>query len=679
MLHALWVAITLTVLHLWGRETEVLLDFAASLSVIVMASVLVFLFVQRGLSIRDNSVNIYQQMIESMGMGILQVDTDERVVYANPVFCAMTGYSLHELRGQVASSILLDTHEQPVMQKRGKERARGRSESYELPVRTKEGLLKYFRVYGTPLYNASGKFIGSLGVHYDITDKKEALASLKHSEQCYRNLAESTKALFFNSDLRGLFTFVNEAGARTLGYRVDELLGRFYLQFVYPEDRERVHRIFWDQLRSAKHNVTVDVRFLGKKDGWVRLIVNPIIEDGVMTGLAGIGIDITEQKRVEQQREDAINQLTTLYSNLPVAVFALDMVRNRMLVASPAHLDVFGYPPEAFFENPNLWYQLALPEDRPRIDAGYPILNAGQKLLGQFRINHPSGEVRWIEARIQPTMDSQGRLVRLDGIASDITAVKRAQEQLQKAKEAAEASSKLKDSFIAMISHEIRTPLNVIFGFLELLSPEYSTTLSDEEWSEYYSNIKENGTRLMRTIDEILNLSTLRAGTYASMHTTFDLYDEVRQLVKSFECKAAEKQIALQLLDEPRLIPVHLDKYSVGQAISNLLDNALKYTLEGSVTVRFIADADTQFVEIRDTGIGIAPEFLPFLFDEFTQEGAGYSRPYDGVGLGLSLVKMYVEVNDGTIDVQTSKGVGTTFTLGFPLNHRNGASSAVPL
>jgi len=139
---------------------------------------------------------------------------------------------------------------------------------------------------------------------------------------------------------------------------------------------------------------------------------------------------VIDRKGAEQALELAHSQLKSLHDSLDEALFSVDIVQNKMLQVSVAHQSVFGCPPEAFLKNPQLWYELIVPEDKPIIDAGYPVLMSGRSIQHQFRVTHPDGKIRWIEARIKPTLDTNGKLVRVDGIASDITQRKQADEAL---------------------------------------------------------------------------------------------------------------------------------------------------------------------------------------------------------------------------------------------------------
>src|SRR5665647_263373 len=144
--------------------------------------------------------------------------------------------------------------------------------------------------------------------------------------------------------------------------------------------------------------------------------------------------DITNRKRAEEAHKQANSELQNLHNNLDLAVFSVDVIHNKMLQVSVAHEAMFGYSQEAFFNNTMLWYEIIVPEDKLIVDAGYPVLFSGKNLHHEYRIVHADGQIRWIEAKMKPTLDTNGKLIRIDGIASNITERKRLEETLQESK-----------------------------------------------------------------------------------------------------------------------------------------------------------------------------------------------------------------------------------------------------
>ncbi len=249
-------------------------------------------------------------------------------------------------------------------------------------------------------------------------------------------------------------------------------------------------------------------------------------------------------------------------------------------------------------------------------------------------------------------------------VIRDITERKRAESEIIAAKERAEQSDRLKDAFIANISHEIRTPLNVILGYSSLIMAELADRIRSEELT-FFESIERGGQRLMRTVEHILNISSIQAGTFELHPEPLDVNLRVEKLVLDLRSLATEKGLTIDTINENPGAMIIADRYCLDQALTNLIENAIKFTNRGGVTVRTYKQDRRVCIEVSDTGIGISAEYLPKVFNVFSQEIIGYTRPFEGLGLGLALTKRYVEFNSGSITVKSRKGMGTTFTLRF--------------
>lgn len=245
-------------------------------------------------------------------------------------------------------------------------------------------------------------------------------------------------------------------------------------------------------------------------------------------------------------------------------------------------------------------------------------------------------------------------------------ALEKSNKNLIIAKEEAEKSDRLKSEFLAQMSHEIRTPIHILMSYSNLIRDEIEDQI-DSDLRSNFNAIEDAGKRIIRTTDLILNMSEIATGTYEYIDDTFDIYDNVLQSIyDEFKVVAAEKKIAFNLIKETEATLITADKYSVYQIFTNLIDNSLKYTNSGKVDIIVYNDSDGKVsVAASDTGIGIAEEYIPYLFKPFMQEDQGYSRRFEGNGLGLALVKNYCDLNQATIKVESKKGEGSSFIVTF--------------
>ncbi|MCB0731230.1 MAG: HAMP domain-containing histidine kinase [Ignavibacteriae bacterium] len=242
--------------------------------------------------------------------------------------------------------------------------------------------------------------------------------------------------------------------------------------------------------------------------------------------------------------------------------------------------------------------------------------------------------------------------------------------ELEKAKEKAEKSDLLKSNFLAQMSHEIRTPIYTIMNYTYLLRSEFKGIASDSTTANFNA-IEKAAHRLQRTIDLILNLSDLESGSYEPNFTKIEIQKLIELNIQSFHPIAKEKKIELNYISNVKESAAKLDEYTFNHIFINLVDNAIKYTENGKVEVLFAENGKNYNLIIADSGIGIGKEYLPYLFDKFSQEEMGYTRRFDGNGLGLAIVKKYCDINSIKIDVESEKNKGTKISLKIPKMESN--------
>lgn len=452
-----------------------------------------------------------------------------------------------------------------------------------------------------------------------------------------------------------------------------------WLQSVHPDDRPMLERE--TQLMLEKDEDT-DLEFrICLPDGTVRTLKSSARvrrdEAGEPLSLVGINLDITDRKRSELALKESEEKFRQLAEAIDAVFWIVDLTSGSHVYVSPAYERIWGYPVEELHENPNAWLDHLHPEDRPRLEAT-PAEEILDEYNEEYRIIRSDGEVRWIRDRAFAIKNEQGQVYRVAGIAEDISDRKQTEAQLQQSNEQLLRATRLKDEFLASMSHELRTPLNAILGMTEALQEEVFGSVSDSQ-RQALQTIDSSGGHLLALINDILDVAKIESGQIElnlSATAIAPLCDASLNFIKQ---QAINKKIELQLDLSPTLPDLLLDERRMRQVLINLLNNAVKFTPEGGriclkVEALFAEDAPPETAPItgvrwsvEDTGIGIAPENLPKLFQPFIQIDSALNRQFEGTGLGLSLVKRLVELHGGEVGVSSQLGIGSCFTVMLPV------------
>ncbi len=297
---------------------------------------------------------------------------------------------------------------------------------------------------------------------------------------------------------------------------------------------------------------------------------------------------------------------------------------------------------------------------------------SGKSWHGEFLNKSKFGEYYWESATISPVKNIKGRITHFIKISEDITEKKNMELTLKAALEKAEESNILKTSILSNMNHEIRTPLMGILGMTELMMEE----IHDDNLREMLLRIRSSGKRLMKTLNSILELSELESSRIKVKREDYNLTQNIELIIEPFKEIISQRKLDFKLITPREKLIVSGYKDFIEQSISNILDNAIKYTPQGSITVQLGKElsAKKQFakITIADTGIGIPKQQIGLIFQEFRQVSEGTNRTYEGAGLGLTTTKKMIELMDGSISVESKEGEGSTFTLLLPLAQETG-------
>lgn len=293
----------------------------------------------------------------------------------------------------------------------------------------------------------------------------------------------------------------------------------------------------------------------------------------------------------------------------------------------------------------------------------------------ELRLKHKDGHYITLSTKSVTVKNENGDIIGALTISRDITALKKVHEDLIKANKEAEASNKLKSSFLANISHEIRTPLNSVVGFANLL---LANDITNDVKEEYIEHINHNSEKLLQIIGDIIDLSRLESSQIEITYEEASVNNIVSEVVEDSRkiIRRNEKPIVITVMNmlEENGDLVFTDRVWLKRVLNHLMDNAVKFTLEGSVRLSYSKENDSLVFRVKDTGIGINQENLDHIFEEFRQEIDGHHRPFEGLGVGLTLAREVVQRMGGKIYVQSEKGVGSEFSFSIPYRPAGGST-----
>lgn len=530
-------------------------------------------------------------------------------------------------------------------------------------INTAAGFEKWVWEQGTGIYSErDDETIALEGFITDITEQK----SIEDQINLQSTALEAAANGIVITDKEGHALWVNTAFTKLTGYSLKEVTGKSLSILKSGQHDESYFSYMWERIKAGEiwRGEIVNKR----KDGSLyteEMTITPTKNPaGEIIYYVAVKQDITERKLAEQALRDSELRFRGLFENATIGIYQTTP-DGKVLMANPTLLKITGYDSlEEFFK---LDVKSIYADVSQRDVFKTNIEKTGLILGAEFQWKKKDGTLIYVRESARVVRDDNDRIMYYEGTVEDITEKKKTEEALIEAKNRAELSDRLKSEFLAQMSHEIRTPLNVILSFTSMMKDELQSKV-DEEMANGFDVIDAEGKRIMRTVELILNMSELQTGSYSYRAKRIDLYKDVLQKTyNNYNSIAKQKKVSLTINDFKGDPVIEADEYSVTQIFSHLVDNALKYTSKGKVEILVNRDSRNHlYIDVIDTGIGISDEYMPMLFTPFTREEKGYTRNFEGNGLGLSLVKKYCELNGADIKVTSKKGKGTTFRVIFP-------------
>jgi PAS domain S-box-containing protein len=616
----------------------------------------------------------YRILAETALDAIVSTDTTLAITYFNPAAERTFGYDADEVLGRPFATIVPERHHHLL-----ESTLDGLTTRAGAPIRRKSVQLEGRRQDGTefPLelslasWNSDGD-VGYMGVLRDISDRARSQA-----ERQADRLFSLSKDLLTTVTMDGRFARLNPAWEATLGWSMDEMLDRQFIDFVHPDDVERTNAEAAALYTGERETVNFENRYR-HRDGsyrWLLWAASPSLEDGLLYCTAK---DITSRKKAEDDLRAAEERFRRVFEASPMGIVLIDEDMHFSQVNS-AFCRLTGFSPDEL--SSMTVPELTHPADLTDTRAAFGSVRAGDgsRFRVEKRYRTKAGHYVWASTTITLLRDEKNGSVHVLGLIEDITD-RKTSDDLEVARDRALEASRVKSEFLANMSHEIRTPMNGIIGMTELI---LETKLTPRQ-RDYADAINTSGGALLSIIEDILDVAKIEAGKLELVRSQFSLREVIADVCDLLAASAHRKDVEM-VWDADDDVPafVYGDAGRVRQVLMNLVGNAVKFTDEGEVVIsvsRVKGESSDGVIEIAvvDTGVGIDPERLARLFEPFEQGDTSSTRRFGGTGLGLSISGQLAERMDGGISAESSPGLGSTFRFRVNLPHAHQAANGTP-
>ncbi len=609
----------------------------------------------------------YEALVESLPQNIFRKDLNGRFTFVNERFCRTVGRPREEVIGQTDFEIF----PRELAQKYHADDRR-LLETGELFEATEENLTQdgerhYVHVLKTPILDRAGERIGIQGIFWDVTLEHRVQDELAHERDLLQALLEYAPDAIYFKDTESRILRASRAFARKAGFgEPSDLVGRTDHDLFAKEHADAARA---DERRVLETGEIIDGQTEREvwPDGrvtWALTSKLPLRDGrGQVVGTFGVSRDITELKLAQVRLERAEEKYRSIVVNALDGIFQTTP-EGHYLSANPALARIYGFESveELIGERTNIAEQLYV--NPARREEFQQLLQANDRIEGfESQVYRRDGKVIWIAENARAVRDLSGQLMYYEGTVEDISARKRAEHELEMARDAALQSARAKSAFLANTSHEIRTPMNGIIGMTRLL---LDTPLTPEQRS-HLETLRSSAEGLLTILKDILDFSKIESGRVEFEILDFDLRELVEDTVELMAERAFGKHLELTVWIDHRIPPlVGADGGRVRQVLVNLLNNAIKFTLNGEVMVRVEligeeSDAWLIRCEVTDTGVGIAPVALGKIFDPFVLADGSTTGRFGGTGLGLSISRGLVHGMGGELGVTSDVAKGSTF------------------
>ncbi|MFK8112086.1 MAG: PAS domain-containing protein [Rubripirellula sp.] len=563
--------------------------------------------------------------------------------------------------------------------------------SNEFRILREDGEVRYLYADQFLHRNEQDEVTKVTGLNMDVTDRRNTALARQESENKFHLVAEHVPGMIFryvlHPDSSHELLYANSRAEHFFGFSAESVMEDvdLFMERIHPDDLPAYQyaiEVSAKSLIEFKEVVRIvrDDRIL-----WAETTSRPqrmangdIVWDGIM-------IDITHRKRIEMALKESQSQFEQLTENVPRMICRLLMHPGGTYEASYVSSkcrELFEVAPEAAMKDARQLFRFVHREDQERFHNSLRLsAQSLQPVNEEFRVSLPQQGLRWRQVIGQPTRVESGATV-VDAVFLDITHAKQSELQLRSANEELATATKMRDQFLASISHEFRTPLNAILSATEgLQSGLYGSINAKQQTS--LDVVDQSSTHLLELINDILDLASRESVQIKLEFSPVDVKSLCESCLRLVKAQSKKKNVHLRLNVPSELPALVADEKRIRQVLINLLTNAVKFTpADGAITLEVeplpqaeSSSADTLRLSVTDTGIGIEPDMVDSVFDPFVQVDSALTRKCDGLGLGLSLVKQFVDLHGGHVSLTSEFGAGSCFSFELPCRQFSAAKS----
>ncbi|HOW59164.1 MAG TPA: PAS domain S-box protein [Candidatus Omnitrophota bacterium] len=598
----------------------------------------------------------FRSIFESTAAAIMLVDKEERLASWNKFTEELFGMGHDDLHLKLLSSFYPPEEWQKIRALNIREK--GSVSHFETQMYRKDGGLIDVAVSISFIKDQEGKIVSSIGIIRDITERKKAEEAIRESEERFRSIFESTAAAIMLVDKEERLVSWNKFTEELFGMGHEDLHLKSVRSFYPPEEWQKI-RAF--NIRAKGSDSHFEIKMYKKDQSLLDVAISiSFIKDqeGKIVSSIGIIRDITERKKAEEAIRESEERFQQIADSAGDWIWEIDR-DGKYTYSSPSVEDVLGYKPEEvrgryfhefFWSDEQDQLKVSLWEAFGRKEEFKNFLNANK---------HKNGHKVMLETTALPHVDKDGQLLGYRGVARDITTRQKAENELRE-------TMAMKAEFISIVSHELRTPLTPIKEGASLILEGVAGEINEKQ-RHLLTIVKISADRLHRLIDDVLDFQKLESNKMPFFIQKNDLSEVIHEVYMTMVLMTQQKGLDFVPEIEPDLPKINFDRDKIAQVLTNLINNAIKFTEQGRIRVKAKYEDNMAHVTVEDTGPGIRHEDISKLFRSFQQLETAREKKIGGTGLGLAICKDIIQRHNGKIWVESEFGKGSAFHFVLPV------------